>query len=170
MDATSDHPTLTARALAAFVVSLALTGAYFALMFIVGLNRDSDIVRFHGAGVIGALTQGMSAVMISAPLFAGISLGVYLPIAAGLRRTWTPSRTAAMIAGALLCLPAMVVLAVGSWVIFDFDRPLRDVLSNMARFPLNMTFLMVNFAIGGAIVASGLGHKLPRRAVWSHQD
>jgi hypothetical protein len=63
MDATSDHPTLTARALAAFVVSLALTGAYFALMFIVGLNRDSDIVRFHGAGVIGALTQGMSAVI-----------------------------------------------------------------------------------------------------------
>jgi hypothetical protein len=163
MDASREAPTLFTRALLAFALSLVLAGVYGALMFITGISRDTDTLRFSGP-VMGVLVQGMFFAQVSAPLFLATSFGVYLPVAALLGRIWKPSRAAAIAAGVLLCVPALVVQIVGSWVIFDFDRPLSDVLSNMARSPRSIAFLMVTFAMGGAIVVSGLGSRAPRVA------
>jgi len=105
----------------------------------------------------GALGTAMFVSIVAAPYCLGALAGMIVPVAVMLKRLrWSPGRATAILLGAALSVPAFVVVVIGGWLIDSPDYSLAEFVANVLRFPRSNLSLLGVFALGGAIVLSGL--------------
>jgi hypothetical protein len=150
------------RAFVAFLIMEGLTAMRAAVWHVYGSGRGAEVREFDSA-----FAYALFVSVVSVPFHLGALFGMFLPVAVLLQVwRWSLNLTAAILAGAALSVPAFSVVVVGGWLI-DGWGSLSDYGINVLRFPRSNAILLAVFAVGGAIVLSGLRNQ--RRSTPSAQ-
>jgi hypothetical protein len=135
----------------AWLAMLTVIGVWAIVSWYFPGGRDSDMSS--------SLEKGMIFVYIMALPMAALAGAVLAPSAYALDR-WLGGRfrrPTNMALGVALTIPASIAFLAGNWLLFGGGgRSFAGYLRNVARSPASMLVLASAFAIGGAILGTGI--------------
>jgi hypothetical protein len=143
---------LRIRVVVAFCVMEGVTAMSAALWHIYGPGRGAEVREFPSA-----FAYALFASVMAVPFHVGALLGVIVPVAVLLRRSF--SLPTAIVVAVALSVPAFCVVVIGRWLIAGGS--LADFVVNVLRFPRSNARLLAIFAVGGTIVLAGRRDSVP---------
>jgi hypothetical protein len=153
---------LWVRSIVAFLVMDTVLAGSFAVPVALGFRSGSEF-----GGVLGT---AIFAAFVAVGYCAGALAGAILPMALLLRASgWAPNRAQALVVGAGLSLPAFAAVVIGAWLIDGAEATLVAYVRNVLRFPTSNVRMLSVFALGGAIVLSGLARRSRSSGLAPHQ-